>query len=134
MDNPKYDKGGYKKMSWSKQALGANGAAESETRKQKLVLYLKKTSFEKFNVIECYKYVFYKQSKIEQGDMKSIATLNKYFKDLEKAGATGRTLDRGIQETKLLMNIRNKRMKSEKEARDQYAADYGIIIGDRSLE
>ncbi len=123
-------------MAWSAHAKGANSAMNAETRRQNLALYLKNHTVTDFNIVECYNFVFAKQNYSDKHDMKSIGTLNKYIKEYVKqhGNVITPTIDRALNESGELMKRRAKRVAEDKVARDVYKDQYGIIIGDRSLE
>lgn len=123
-------------MAWSAHAKGANSAMNAETRRQNVEVYLKTHTVKTFNIVECYNKVFSKQNHSDKLDMKSIGTLNKYFKDYVKAngGVITPVLDRALMESAELAKRRTKRVADEKIAKDVYFEQYGIVIGDKVLE
>ncbi len=125
-----------KTMGWSVYAKGANSAMNSETRKQTLATYISKHTAANFNVQDCYNHVFKKQDVSDKKNMKSIATLHTYLKEVLKQndGVMTPTLDRALTETKLLKNMRAKRVAEAKELKDDYRERYGIVIGDKNLD
>lgn len=122
-------------MAWSAHAKGANSAMNAETRRQNLAAYIEKHSVDTFNIVDCYNAVFSKQNYSDKIDMKSIGTLNNYLKEyLKSKGNKTATLERALLESGELAKRRNKRVAEDKLARDAYKEQYGVILGDRSLE
>lgn len=123
-------------MGWSVHAKGANSAMNAETRRQNLEHYILKHTASEFNIQDCYNQVFSKQDTSDKKEMKSIGTLNTYLKAMlkEQDGVMTPTLKRALDETGLLTKLRVKRVAELKMLKDAYREEYGIVLGDKSLD